>query len=312
MNSEYTTQTGSGFSQDDGLDEEQPFEPAPRLFRTIRRNARRSLTARWGKTAAGFLFLCGIVALCMLLRSLILEALGMGGKMISLNAGVLTISLPLAVVNLAAALVVMLLISPLGLGYLRMIYQMTAGEEPMLSVIFDPLRSVALTLRSIWAALLMMLMNIGALSVCCMPGVMAMFAARMLPGSTGNAAVCRIALLLLGMVLIVIGVLLAIMWTARFFAVGFLLADEDLGVIEAFKISLRISRGFTGEIFMLMLSFIPAAILCILLIPAVFVVPYMTASFGLMARVLIDRDRKMREDLSSSGPQSDEMAAANG
>ncbi len=312
MNSEYSTQTGGGFSQDGGMEGEQPFEPAPRFFRTIRQNARRSLTARWGKTAAGFLFLCGIAALCILLRSLILQALGMSGKMISLNAGVLTISLPLIAVNLAAALVVMLLISPLSLGYLRMIYQMTAGEEPMLSVIFDPLRSVALTLRSIWEALLMLLMNIGALSVCCMPGITAVFAARMLPGSTGSAAGCRIALLLLGILLIVIGVLLAAMWTARFFAVGFLLADEDLGVIEAFKISRRISRGFTAEIFGMMLSFIPAAMLCILLIPVVFVVPYMIASFGLLARVLLDRDRKMQEEQSFEGSRPGEKAAANG
>lgn len=300
-----------GFSQDDRPDEPLPVQPTPRLFRKIRRDARRSLTARWGKTAAGFLFLCGIVTLCVLLRGLILEAMGMSGSMISLHRSVLTISLPITLVNLAVALVVMLLISPLGLGYLRMIYQMTAGEEPMLSVIFDPLRSVAMTLRSIWAALLMLLMNIGALAVCCLPGVTAMFAARMLPGSTGRAALCRIALLMLGIVLIVVGFLLTGIWTARFFAVGFLLADEDLGVIEAFKISLRISRGFTAEIFMLMVSFIPAALLCILLIPAVFVVPYMTASFGLLARVLLDRDRQMQQGGSPDAAQSEEQTAAN-
>ena len=294
-----------GFSTETRPDEPLPDGPAPRLYRKIRRDARRSLTARWGKTAAGFLFLCGIVTLCLLLRGLILEAMGMGGSMISMRGGVLTISLPLMLVNLAVALVVMLLISPLGLGYLRMIYQTTAGEEPVLSVIFDPLRSVALTFRSIWAALLMLLMNTGALAVCCLPGVMSVFAARMLPGSTGGAALCRIALLMLGMVLIAVGFLLAAIWTARFFAVGFLLADEDLGVIEAFKISLRISRGFTGEIFMLMVSFIPAALLCILLVPAVFVIPYMTASFGLLARVLIDRDRQLREDLSDTESRSE-------
>ena len=42
---------------------------------------------------------------------------------------------------------------------------------------------------------------------------------------------------------------------------------------------------------MLMVSFIPAGVLCILLIPAVFVVPYVTASFALLARVLLDHSR---------------------
>ena len=273
------------------FEQERQPEPPPRLFRRIRRDARRSLTAQWGKTAAGLLFLCGIVVLCFMLRGLILEALGLGGRMITLESGVLTISLPLVVINSALALVVLLLISPLGLGYLRLIYQMTTGEEPFLSVIFDPLRSVRMTLRSIWATLLMMLVDAVALVICCLPGLTSMVAARILPETTGKSAVCRIALLLLGVVLLVVGVLLAAILTARFFAVGFLLADENLGVIEAFRLSFKISRGFTGEIVMLMVSFIPAGVLCILLIPAVFVVPYVTASFALLARVLLDHSR---------------------
>ena len=98
----------------------------------------------------------------------------------------LTIRLPLVVINGALVLVILLLLSPLGLGYLRLIYQMTAGEEPFLSVIFDPLRSFRMTLRSIWATLLMLLMDAVSLMVCCLPGLTAMFAARVLPGRTGK------------------------------------------------------------------------------------------------------------------------------
>ncbi len=307
MNTGFSPGTGSSVREPsppgNGTIEQESREP-PRLFRRIRRGARRSLTSRWGKTAAGFLFLCGIVVLCFLLRGLILETLGMGGKMISFASGVLTIRLPLVVINGALVLVILLLLSPLGLGYLRLIYQMTAGEEPFLSVIFDPLRSFRMTLRSIWATLLMLLMDAVSLMVCCLPGLTAMFAARVLPGRTGKAAVCRIALLLLGVALLLVGVLLAAVWTSRFFAVGFLLADENLGVIGAFRLSFQISRGFTGEIIMLMVSFIPAGVLCILLVPAVFVVPYVTASFALLARVLLDHSR-MQAQVSEDGQSAE-------
>ena len=68
------------------FEQERQPEPPPRLFRRIRRDARRSLTAQWGKTAAGFLFLCGIVVLCFLLRGLILEALAQCGAVAALSA----------------------------------------------------------------------------------------------------------------------------------------------------------------------------------------------------------------------------------
>ena len=105
-----------------------------------------------------------------------------------------------------------------------------------------------------------------------------------------------------GVALLLVGVLLAAVWTSRFFAVGFLLADENLGVIGAFRLSFQISRGFTGEIIMLMVSFIPAGVLCILLVPAVFVGPYVTAFFALLARVLLDHSR--REKISADSEES--------
>ncbi len=274
--------------------------PAPlRLYRQIRRDARRSLFSRWAKAAAGILFLAGIFAAFQLARGLIGWFLGTSGYALSWNrsTGTLTVDSTQLMLDGAVFLLSEWILCPLIIGYLGFIYQLTSGEEPALAAIFEPMQSVRGLLRSFLFGIVMQGMGALAAAVCCLPGGLVLWSVGMLSGSSGMAALLRIALGLLGLALLILGLLLAAAVMTRFIAAPFILAyDDRSGVLAALRLSARATKGFRGELLTMVLSFLPLMLLCILLVPMLFVVPYMAASCALFSRFLLDRLAKVREE----------------
>ena len=65
--------------------------PPVRLYRRVKGDARRALCSRWGKAAAGVLFLAGCLAVFSLLAAVIAGVLGLPEKGIALEDGVLRV-----------------------------------------------------------------------------------------------------------------------------------------------------------------------------------------------------------------------------
>ena len=90
--------------------------------------------------------------------------------------------------------------------------------------------------------------------------------------------------------LLAAGVLFAGYFMVRFIPAPFFLASgEQGGVLRSAARSVRATKGFRGELFTMALSFIPCTLLLIFIAPAVFVLPYEWAAFGLFSRFLADR-----------------------
>ena len=264
------------------------------FYRVVRKDAARCLFRRWGKAAAGFLFLTGIWMLCSLLRTLIRQAASVTGAPFALEGRTLVVNLPRIFVDGGLIFASAILFSPLVLGYIRFIYQLTTGREAPLMMIFDSLRSMRTLLWSMGSVITMWLGSMVILTVCLLPGALTLFSAGTFPGSDGKKAALRIAMLLLGGVLLIIGLLFAIALLVRFIAVPFILTDEHTGIFQAAALSWRATRREADGVFSLVISFLPLFLLCILLIPAIFVIPYFIASSGLYARVLLDREIQRR------------------
>lgn len=279
---------------------EEPEQPrSPRLYRQIRRDARRCLFSRWAKAAAGVLFLMGIVVVFGLARSLLGGFFGTSGHAAQWNhaTGTLTLDPAQMILDGAVFLLSQFILCPLMLGYLRFIYQMTSGEEPVLAVIFEPMQNAASFLRSFLLSFVLQLMGALATAVCCLPGGLVLWAVQIMDGTSGTGALLRIALLLLGILLVILGILAESAVMTRYIAAPFILAvDEKAGVFSALHLSSRATKGFRGELFAMLLSFLPLALLCVLLVPVLFVLPYMVVTCALFSRFLLDRLAKVREE----------------
>lgn len=287
----------------DGNFPDMPFEESGpsrpmRLYRRIRQDARRCLFSRWAKAAAGILFLTGIIAVFWLARNLISRSLGTSGYIARWRdgAGTLTLDPAQMILDGAIFLLSQFILCPLALGYLRFIYQMTSGEEPVLAVIFEPMQNLSSFLRSFLMFFILLVIGVLVTAICCLPGGLLLWAVQVMGGSSGIAALLRIVLTLLGILLVVLGVLAESACMTRYVAAPFILAiDERSGVFSALRLSSKATKGFRGELFAMLLSFLPWMLLCLILAPLLFVVPYMAAACALFSRFLLDRLAKMQE-----------------
>ncbi len=275
---------------------DEPLEQMPsrpmRLYKQIRRDARRCLSGRWAKAAAGVLFLMGVAAVFWLGRNLLADFLGLSVKAVQWKRAVRTLALdPLQMsFDILVFLLAEFVLCPLMLGYLKFIFQMTSGEEPVLAVIFEPMQSVKSFLRSFLMILALQFLGLVMTALCCLPGAMALWTAGRMGGSSGTDALLRLALVLLGAMLVLLGVLAAMAFMTRYIPAPFILAmDEQVGVFSALSLSAKATKGERSELFAMLLSFIPLALLGVLLVPLIFLLPYEAAACGLFSRVLLDR-----------------------
>lgn len=287
MNPEY----GAGYEgwPDGFAGPEAPQRPE-RLYRRVKGDARRALSSRWGKGAAGVLFLAGCGTVFYLLTQIIGGEIGLPARGVWLEAGTLRIDLGRLALDGLMLIPAGVLLSPLILGYLAFLYRLTSGEEASLREIFQPLQDLKLWARSVGMLVLLGGVSLLSAGVGLLPGAGLIYFTLGLPGSTGRAAILKIALLVLAFLLLAAGVLFAGYFMVRFIPAPFFLASgEQGGVLRSAARSVRATKGFRGELFTMALSFIPCTLLLIFIAPAVFVLPYEWAAFGLFSRFLADR-----------------------
>lgn len=283
-----------------GAEFEQPVSAGrpERLYRRVKWDARRALTSRWGKAAAGILFLAGCQTVFFLLGQIIGTELGLSSRPLVWEEGILRIDLGRMALDGLMLIPSAVLMGPLMLGYLMFIYRLTSGEEATLGEIFQPLQSFKLWVRSVGMLVLMTALGVLSMVVGLLPGGALIYFTLGLPGNTGKAAVFKIGLLLLAFVLLVAGAIGAVIFMVRFIPAPFLLAAGNGGVFWSLSYSVRVTKGFRSELFTMVLSFVPLMLLMFFMAPVVFVLPYMLTSFGLFSRFLSDRLKRKEEHTS--------------
>ncbi len=88
--------------------------------------------------------------------------------------------------------------------------------------------------------------------------------------------------------LTVLSSLLTVLWSLRYFAVFAAAVEfEYMDAPELFKLSKEIMRGNTGTVSRLILSFSPWLLLCMTVLPVIYVAPYMTQALCISSKWLI-------------------------
>ena len=109
--------------------------------------------------------------------------------------------------------------------------------------------------------------------------------------------------LVLSCVLLVLCTLVLILVLLRYFLTPYYLVHRpDLTVSQAIQLSIRGTREQKGNLLLFGLSFLPWMLLGLLVVPLLYVLPYLMASRALYAKVLITREeRREPEETAEEG-----------
>lgn len=96
-------------------------------------------------------------------------------------------------------------------------------------------------------------------------------------------------LLILGVLFFILGVVLSVLLTAKYFLAGYLFVKSDgkAEVSELIHTSISLMRQKSNLYISLLLSFLPWICLCLFVFPAMYVMPYMSVSFANSAKWII-------------------------
>ena len=263
----------------------------------VKQNARYALSGSWGR-AIGIFFICvTIYIMFSLLRGMMSLLVDIPDfRDILKTPGYYLDDVP---VKTVAALVMealfvlagLIVNAPLSLGVKQWYYAMAGGQPDDLSAIFSFFSRGRLFFRALWFRVSLAVRSVlWGILFFIVPG--AVFAASWLLLDRGSNTVGGL-LALLGAMLALLSAVFWCIFISRYFMAPYLLAEQTgMTARQAIKHSVREMHGGRTEIFLLELSFLPWALLCIFILPLLYVVPYYSGSKALYARYFIERARR--------------------
>lgn len=266
-----------------------------RFNAVLRKDALRCLKGRWGKAAAVTLFLSGIAAVVMLLEEFCLNALGLFGVELKVPFLAVPVTSAQSIVSILFGILGFLALAPLCVGMQKWYFRLADGPTPDLRMVFDYYVGARLYARALRLSLAVILRTavFGAV-MALLPAGLRMAQLWVSGFDSAAAAVGEALLFLLFAVMTVLSALLTFCFGLRYFlAVYYFTGEEELSVRQAVRCSVRAMKGMKGQVFSLMLGWLPLLLSCFLLVPAIFVLPYWNTAFAINARWLMGRDDRL-------------------
>ena len=275
------------------------------LNQRIRSEARGRLRNNWGPALGitGILIAGNFVIALLAELGYYLTGLMTSFGMMDLAAAIRAGGIPLAgffLVPVACAVLALLLLAPLWLGFVRWMSFLARGERLDAEAVFSyylpanygaALRfSCAFFLRIAgWAAL------------CLLPGA-AFAGVSALAGSGSLSLPAAIVNLfdVLGGTLELGGVILLFNRVLQYFAAPFLFVTRGT-VSESIALSVRVMNGYKSSVLRLLLSFLGWALLCVFAFPLIYVLPYITETLLVAAKWIVYNYENYPQTVSSTG-----------
>lgn len=277
------------------------------LRKAIKFNAKKCLKNNWGRAILILVILTAVNLVLGALDNAIFSA--MGFERVKIDWDILRDTIyqfdaqeisPAAVaLSLLLSLIRLCIMAPLALGAVNWALELSDGRSNSIGELFWAFDNAA-WYRSVWMRI----------TVAVKTGLFS-FALELIP--TVMVTVGRINLMEnrpAGVTLILIGGVLAVaaapvtMWFgARYFAVDLLLCDRYYYTVkEATRLSVALTRGRRWQIVGFYLSFLPWYLLCCLVLPLLYVIPYVAVAGTMMARYLFEDYLLGQKKLDVSDP----------
>ena len=185
-------------------------------------------------------------------------------------------------IGIPVSVIIFYLLSPIYNGYVRMYYNMVNTGEADLRDAFYYMRKGAYLYALKLNTSIILRMLIPVLIISIPPVTFEILSARALSGFYGT-----VPYQLILFILTALSVFLVFLWSMKYFVVYTLSVDYDyMKPSELVRYSKYITNGNTHRISALYFSLLPWVLLCITILPMLYVIPYITTSFCVSAKWL--------------------------
>ncbi len=272
------------------------------LRQQVKYNAKNAMRNHYGKAVAILLILFAVGMIFFLFNALFIRILNMQSfsRMFLYR---ITFFGQTAIVNIAepivcavSAVFAFIAITPLMLGVTRWYYHLTDGKADEVSSIFDYYVSGRMFFRSLWFAFHMGVRRVFWYLLFMLPGC-ALFSVSAwmywyFDINNENVVMMGMVLFMLAAFITVVMALLCTIFSLRYYLADMIVVSDDkISTFQAVRQSVRYMKGNRVDIFIFGLSFLPWILLCVFIVPIVFVVPYIKTSSIIYARYLYEKGR---------------------
>ncbi len=259
------------------------------LHRIIKSDARRALRRYWAKSVVAALTLFSAYIAIALAESVLLFVFS-GEE--SLSTDFLSLgrtSTETLVITGISALVFCLLMPALIVGYKKLHLAFANGGEIAVATLFDSFSSLREFFRAIAFALLLTIRRSLVFAAALVPGGALIYAAyRFIEPQSRTVYMLELCAYCVGGILILLCLALALIFSQRWFAVPYYLA-EGTGVHKAFVLSVKATKGFCPEIIRFKISYFGWGLLSVLILPLLWSLPYYSTANAIYAKYLMER-----------------------
>lgn len=198
------------------------------------------------------------------------------------------------------SLLELFIMAPLALGVAHWYLELTDGRRQSVGEIFWPFGCRAYG-RSVWATVVVDIRTwLMSIVIFLLPVAAVAFGITYFDGSDASGALAAL-LVVVAVLAVIFCALLVMVYTMRFFLVKNLLCRKySMTVRDALRASRRYTKGHRWELVGLVFSFLPWMLLCVFVLPILYVAPYMQMTFTMYARYLYEdgMNREGRLDTS--------------
>ena len=264
------------------------------MYRQVKTQAKRALSGNVGVSLGVLLFPVILAVLFGLLTELFRMLFVLPDLIHALTGGVAARELPGVLIRHGMMMLTMgatlfLLLAPITVGCYSWFFQLAQGNRQSIGQIFCCFETAKSYRQALWLVLNLQVRKIAALLVGLLPGGGMLCIAAALPA--GTPWMVTLGVRLLGLFLAVYGAGVAFTYTRKYFLVYYLTAGRaEFPCRELLRESAVRMRGRRLNTAVLYLRFVPALLCCVLLIPALYVLPYFSVVLGCWADRLLVLD----------------------
>ncbi len=280
------------------------------LNKAIKFNAKKCLRNNWGRAILIFVIIAAVSAVLGALDNAIFSALGFhrveisidllrGGYMEWWLAEGADVTWYEVALSILLSLVQLSIMAPLTLGAANWALELSDGRSNSIGELFWAFDNAA-WYRSVWMSITVAVKTgLFAIAVEAIPtAMMAIGAANLWENRS-----LGVPLVVIGSVLMLVALPFTWWFGARYMAANLLLCDRYYYTVkEATRLSVALTRGRRWQIVGFYLSFLPWYLLCCLVLPLLYVIPYVAVAGTMMARYLFEDYLLGQKKLDVSDP----------
>ncbi|MCL2014368.1 MAG: DUF975 family protein [Oscillospiraceae bacterium] len=257
------------------------------IRKQIKKNAKAALCGKWGMASAAVILIVCVIVLVSAIMEFLLIVFGVNifnrdfMKLEDVLGGLVN-SDPTALIIIAGCLVLdIILLVPLWTGLKRLCCNAAAGNETRFPDIFS-IKWFS-SIRLFFAVFIRFVLAAAVFSV---PSAMLF----LLPSRIGSGRMAGLVPLIYftAFVLAVFALILGFVFIKRYFLSMYLASENpDWKLRRCLKVSAKMMRGRKSGLLNLELSFIPLLLTGVLVVPLIFIIPYIQTSFAIYAKYII-------------------------